>query len=67
MSEIKTTNAYLGFIRESVAEGASVPSKEDLDYALHDIWMRNRVAEKLMDDLYKYLQWDEMRKGQIHK
>ena len=51
--EIQTTNAFLGFIRESIAEGSSIPSREELDYVLYDIWTRNRAAVKALDELYK--------------
>ena len=53
MDEIEKNNAYLGFIKEAVTVGKSIPDREELGCVLTDIWIRNRLVVKLMKDLYK--------------
>lgn len=55
LKTIKTTNAQLGFVVEATAEGSSV-SREELTYALNDIYERNYEIIGALKEIYKKME-----------
>lgn len=53
---IQTTNAQLGFVVEATAEGSSNTPREELVYALCDIYERNYEVIGALKEIYKKME-----------